>query len=153
MSSPPVSDREYAYFHAIGIFDPADITRAVGIEPDECWSVGDEFVQRDRTFKRRNSKWTLRSGLDDTEPLDRHISALLSRLTPCRVGILNAAAIAKLQIVCVGYYFQSFSWELDFHHQQLATALNIGFSFDTYSLGDLHEEMVKMREQLGIRFA
>lgn len=151
MSSPPVTNREYAYFQAVGLFDPADISKAIGIEPCECWSVGDAFERRGHKFRRRDSKWRLESGLDDTEPLDRHVDTLLTRLAPHRMGVLEAAAMAKLQIVVVGYYFQSFSWELDFHHQQLATALNIGFWFDTYSCGDHHEEMVEMREQMGIR--
>lgn len=31
------------------------------------------------------------------------------------------------------------------------TSLGIGFWFDTYSYGDHHEEIVELREQLGIR--
>jgi hypothetical protein len=151
MPSPPDTNREYAYFRAVGIFDPADITKAIGLEPTECWSLGDEFVRRGHTLTRRGSCWKLDSGLDDTNPLGQHVDALLRKLTPRRAGVLEAAPMAKLQIVCVGYYYQSFSWELDFHHQQLATALNIGFWFDTYSFGDYHEEMVELREQVGVR--
>ncbi|KKC36532.1 hypothetical protein WH87_14190 [Devosia epidermidihirudinis] len=102
-------------------------------------------------MKRRSSSWKLSSGLDDTEALDTHVGSLLRQLRPRRDGLLKASSIAKLQIVCVGYYFQNFSWELCLDHQQLASALNVGFWFDTYSLNDHHEEMVALREQLGLR--
>ena len=72
-------------------------------------------------------------------------------LRPKRDGILRASTFGKLQIVCVGFYYQSFSWEPNFEHQKEITALGIGFWFDTYSQGDYHEEIVDLREQLGIR--
>lgn len=91
------------------------------------------------------------SGLLDTESLDSHINALLRKLRPKRDGILRASTLAKLQIVCVGFYYQSFSWEPNFEHQKEITTLGIGLWFDTYSFGDYHEKMVDSREQLGVR--
>lgn len=153
MSAPVPSRREYAYFRASGVFDPADMTRCIGVEPSECWAVGDDSVRRGHTHKRRNSQWSLRSRLEDTEPLDSHVGELLRVLQPRRLGLLEAATMAKLQIVCVGSYSYNFSWEPDFEHQKLATALGIGFWFDIYLYDDPHEEMVALREQLGIRKA
>ena len=151
MSSSAAVDREYAYFRAVGHFAPADITGCVGVEPSESWSEGEEFTRRGHTLKRRGSSWILRSGLNDTEPLTKHVDALLRELAPRRSGLLEASSMAKLQIVCVGYYGQSFSWELETEHVRLAGALNIGFWFDAYSYGDLHEEITELREQLGVR--
>lgn len=153
MSHPPATDREYAYFRASGLFDPEQITKLIGLEPTECWSVGDEFVRRGHTRIRRGSHWRLDSKLPDTEPLSDHIEAILNRIAPHRAGLLKASTKVKLQIMCVGYYYQSFSWELNIDHQQLATNLNITFCFDIYNFEDPHEEMVEMREQLDIRRA
>ena len=146
-----ITDREYAYFCAVGAFDPKDITDAIGLDSSESWATGHEFVTRGRAFRRAQSRWKLDSGLDDTHPLNLHVKALLDVLSPYRDGLLRAATIARLQITCVGYYQQSFGWELDFELQKLATDLNIGFCFDMYSFGDHHEEIVALREQAGVR--
>ena len=151
MSSSSAIDREYAYFQAIGFFEPADITRLLEIEPSESWLAGEEFILRGHTRNRQTSCWMLRSGLNDTEPLARHVDALLRELTPRRAGMIEASTKAKLWVVCVGYYEQSFGWELGVEQMRLASALNAGFLFDTYSFGDLHEEIVALRKQLGVR--
>lgn len=151
MTSMPATSREYAYFRAHGVFDPAAVTRVIGIEPTESWNVGDTFTRRGHNQLQRFSRWSLASGYQDTEPLNGHVTALLGRLAPHRAGVLEAATMAQLQIVCVGTYSYNFSWELDFASQQMATALGIGFWFDIYGFGDPHEEMVEMRERLGLR--
>jgi len=151
MSNSADPDREYAYFRATGSFEPSQVTKEIGLKPTEQWETGDEFDVRGNKLNRRSSCWKMDSGLLDTESLDNHINALLRILRPKRDGILRASTFAKLQIVCVGFYYQSFSWEPNFEHQKEITALGIGFWFDTYSQGDYHEEMVDLREQLGIR--
>ncbi|MBP1873871.1 hypothetical protein LPJGGPFB_02901 [Ensifer adhaerens] len=146
-----VADREYAYFCAVGAFDPTDITNAIGLDPSESWATGEGFFARGHAFRRAQSRWKLNSGLDDTHPLNQHVRSLLDALSPYREGLLHAATMARLQIACVGYYQQSFGWELDFELQKLATALSIGFCFDMYSFGDHHEEIVALREQVCVR--
>ena len=151
MSNSANTDREYAYFRATGSFDPVQVTNELGLKPGECWKTGNEYVVRGKKLHRRSSCWRMESGLPDTESLDNHIKVLLRQLRPKRDGILRTSTFAKLQIVCVGLYYQSFSWEPNFEHQKEITALGIGFWFDTYSYGDYHQEMGDMREQLGIR--
>ncbi|MFK0689036.1 DUF4279 domain-containing protein [Mesorhizobium sp. IMUNJ 23033] len=151
MSSPPETDRQYAYFRAIGEDNPAEVTSLLGVEPNECWRTGDVFERRGHTFRRKSSSWRLDSGLEDTEALDRHVEALLTKLTPRKDELLRVRVKFKTQIVCVSYSYQSFSWELDFDVQRSATALGIGFWIDAYSFGDHHEEMVALREQLKAR--
>jgi len=151
MNSSPVIDRQYAYFHATGLFDPVEMTRIIGAEPSDYWAAGEEFARRGHPLRRQTSKWTLHSGLDETKRLSEHVDCLLHALVRHRAGLLEAATMAKLQIVCVGYCAQSFGWDLEVEHMRLASALNVGFSFDAYVGGDPHEEMVAMREQLGIR--
>ena len=151
MTSPPETDREYAYFRVSGSFDPGEITNLLGMEPSEDWRVGDIFERRGHQFARRDSCWKLDSGLNDTHPLDLHLNALIKRLTPHRDGLLKVAEHYLVQFVCVSYAYQSFSWELDIDVQRKATELGIGFWFDAYSFGDHHDEMVELREQLGVR--
>ncbi|MEP1518741.1 MULTISPECIES: DUF4279 domain-containing protein [Rhodobacterales] len=151
MSNSADTDREYAYFRATGSFDPIQLTNELGLEPSECWETGEEFEVRGNKHNRKSSCWKMDSGLLDTENLDSHINELLRKLRPKRDSILRASTLAKLQIVCVGFYYQSFSWEPNFEHQKEITTLGIGFWFDTYSFGDYHEEMVDLREQLGVR--
>lgn len=151
MSSPPETDREYAYFRAIGSFNPEDVTKALSIEPNESWSTGDKFERRGHVFRRRGSNWKLDSGHLDTEELELHISTLLNKLRRHRNGLLHISTFAQIQFVCVGHYYQSFSFELNFEHQKELTALGIGLWFDTYSSGDQHEQMVELREQLNVR--
>lgn len=149
MSNSADTDREYAYFRASGSFDPVQITKELDMKPSESWKVGDEFEVRGTKLLRRGSCWKIDSQRPDTDSLDNHINTLLEILRPKRDRILRVPKPTKLQIVCVGFYYQSFSWELNFEHQKEITELGIGFWFDTYSFGDYHEEMVDLREQLG----
>ena len=148
MSSPPESDREYAYFRAIGTGNTRAVEISMDLKRTEHWNVGDEFERKNKIFKRRSSCWKLESGYDDTNRLELHIEALLNKLTP-KSNILNKIQSEyKLQIVCVSFAYQSFSFELPFEMQKTATNLGIGFWFDSYSFGDHHDEIVELREQL-----
>lgn len=82
MTSPPETDREYAYFRVIGVDDPTEITELLGIEPHESWHVGEEFTpgRGNVTLHRRSSSWRLDSGLTDQEPMSSHIEELLNKL-------------------------------------------------------------------------
>ena len=151
MNSPPASDREYAYFSAIGVDDVAEITRILTVEPCQSWNVGEPFEINGHPMTRRSSNWQLSSGMADTDHLSSHLEALLFRLERHRNALLEVQKKFQTRFVCVGYYYQSFSWEMSFEIQRRATALGIGFWFDTYSLGDHHEQMVSLREELGVR--
>ena len=129
MTSPPETDREYAYFQAVGVDDPKEISSALQMEPDDICKVGDDFERRGRIFQRRGSKWRLDSGLTDRSPLSEHLKTLLWRLEPKRDALFRIREKFKTQFVCVGFYYQNFSWELDFDLQRRATALGIGFWF------------------------
>ena len=151
MTSPPVTNREYAYFEARGAEDPARVTALLGMEPDSGWHLGDPFEVGCRTLRRRGSRWRLDSGLDDTQALDGHIAALLARLEPLGEALAEVRGAFTTRIVCVAYSYQSFGWVLDVETQRRAVALGLGFEFDLYAFGDHHEEIVALREQVGLR--
>ncbi len=151
MASPTQTDRQYAYFRAEGTDEPSWVSSRLDLTPDRCWCLGEPYERNGKVFTRRSSVWALDSGLDDTQPLNDHIETLLKRLEPHRNAVLGTGTRFRTQIVCVAYCFESFNWELSFHAQRLATALGISFVIDSYSLGDYHEEIVALREELGLR--
>ncbi|MDF2235831.1 DUF4279 domain-containing protein [Albimonas sp. CAU 1670] len=147
MTSPPVTDRFYAYFRVVDPSDPEEITRVLKIEPDKVWKRGDTFEVQDRLRRRRGSHWSIDSGLDDRQPLDDHLEALLWRLDLKRDALLGLLPRHRLEFVCVAQVWQAFCWAPNFDLQRRVTDLGIGFWFDIYSLGDIHEIVSDLREQ------
>lgn len=148
MVAPPETDREYAYFHAIGSEDATTVTDILKIEPSSVWNVGEPFEVRGRKHFRRGSSWRLDSRLTDRDPLGDHVDALLRRLEPKKNELQELHPCFRTEIVCVAFVYSSFDWELNFELQRCATSLGISFRFDFYPFGDLHEEIVGLREQL-----
>lgn len=148
MVAPPETDREYAYFHAHGSEDARAISGILGLEPDKVWNVGDTFEVQGRKHFRRSSKWRLDSGLTDQDPLTDHVEALLDKLERKRAALQSLQSAFLTEIVCVAFVYSSFAWQLRFDLQRRATSLGISFNFDFYPFGDLHEEMVALREQV-----
>ncbi|WP_188584106.1 DUF4279 domain-containing protein [Azorhizobium oxalatiphilum] len=138
-SASPPNDRAYAYFRVVGDFDPGAITSAIGLAPSEAWARGETFQRSGRSLIRRADCWRLDSGLAETAPMDDHVAALLRVLAPRRDGLLALPADLRRQIVCIGHFRQSFSWELDFSHQKLATDLGICFWIEAYALSETAE--------------
>src|SRR5262245_59029701 len=99
MPSPPLTRREYAYFSVTGDGSPDNITKVLG-EPSQSWGVGDPGPSGPRKFMR----WKLESGLDDTEPLEKHIDSLLAVLGPKSIGLQRLMPRYNLTLQCVGYY-------------------------------------------------
>lgn len=151
MTSPPEIDRHYAYFRASGSADVSNLDEILKLSADEQWNVGDSFERRGRSHTRKNSCWRLDSGLGDDKPLSDHLERLLYVLQSKRVALLEMGTEFSLEFVCVSFVYQSFGFELDFQIQRAATNLGVSFSFDSYSFGDLHEEIVELREKLGLR--
>src|SRR5207247_211703 len=67
-----------------GPFDPAELTRIVGITPTESWTKGavrnhgPEFL----AAPTRTSGWVVRSTRARTDPLDVHARSVLDQLAP-----------------------------------------------------------------------
>src|SRR5579883_186963 len=74
MSAP---DTWYAYFHIRGSFDPAEITRRVGISPTYAAKEGEpgEYIAA-----LPCSHWDLHSRLDRKAPLELHVKDVLDHL-------------------------------------------------------------------------
>ena len=67
-----------ACFTITDSFDPAEITRRIGIEPTESWRKGD--IHPKRRVERGSSRWSLFSRLARTAGLEDHIRDILAQL-------------------------------------------------------------------------
>jgi len=134
MTSPPLTNREYAYFHVTGPGRHEIITEKLGISASESWAEGDP---RPRGGTYQFMRWCLSSGLDDKEPLDQHIEALLAILTTRSQVLRELSADYSLTIQCVGYYPPSgHGAHLSRDVVRTASQLCLAFDFDFYYVDD-----------------
>ena len=81
--------------------------------------------------------WVLKSGLDDTEPMERHIELLMTMLGTKAMSIKKLWVDYELTIQCVGYYHPSgHGTHLDRETIRLAAQLGLSFDMDYYYVDD-----------------
>jgi hypothetical protein len=140
MPSPPLTNREYAYFRVTGPGRHEDITAKLGYRPSDAWNADD---LNPRTNKARGFMcWKLDSGLDDTHPLDRHIDQLLLLLGAKEAALRELWVDYDLQIVCTGHYPPSgHGLYLDREKVRQAAKAGVAFDLDFYFVDD-HDDDV-----------
>lgn len=66
-----------------GDFDPNDITRRLGLEPEHAWSKGDVVPQSRRGRTRSTSSWAIYSGSSiEADTIEPHLAWLLDLIEP-----------------------------------------------------------------------
>jgi hypothetical protein len=131
MASPPVTDREYAYFQVSGAGQHETITERLGIKPSQAWNSGDAVGQTSR--KRSMMMWRIDSGLDDRQPLAAHIEALLLILVPREEQLRQLSPDYDIAIHCVGHYPPAgHGVHLGRETIRCAARLSVAFDFDFY---------------------
>ena len=140
MASPPLTNREYAYFRVTGKGDHDKVSKILGLEPTNEWSEGD--------INPRNSKprefmcWNYESGLDDTHPLEEHINKIFLELSPLEEALLELSKEYNLYIQCVGYYPPSgHGAHLDQETVKKAARLGLAFDLDFYYVSDYGHDL------------
>lgn len=98
----PLTNREYAYFLILGAKNHEAISNVLALKPSDAWNPGDIDPRNGRV--RKNAGWRLNSGLDDREPLEQHIQALLTILGTRREALGALSGECDLVLQCVGYY-------------------------------------------------
>lgn len=89
----------YAYFTAWGVGDLEDVTRAVGLQPSSVRRAGERNPANGYVWG--SHEWRLDSGLDRSEPLERHIDELLLWLhRRCR-SVRDLQSDFELTLQCV----------------------------------------------------
>lgn len=127
MTSPPLTNREYAYLNITGSGSHEQVTEIIGLRPSEAWNVGDI---NPRNGKPRNfMSWRLSSGLEDTQTLDAHIETLLLQLQNKANAIRSLWVEYNLTLQCVGYFPPS-GHGMHFNREQIRQAAQLGLSFD-----------------------
>jgi Domain of unknown function (DUF4279) len=123
-------NRQYAYFSLRGSFEPAEVTARIGLEPTESWRKGeiDSKTQRER----RVSRWSLRSRLPETEPLEGHIRDVLAQLDVRGEAVREVARQAEACMQLVAYFYGDYPglhFDRDITEGLARYALDVDFDF------------------------
>jgi hypothetical protein len=139
MSDP---NQQYAYFTVTGLFDPAEISNDVGIDPTHSWKHGD--VNPLNSLERKFSRWSLESRLSRDADLPDHIVDVLDQLDEHREAFRKIVSAydgkderfgAWIQLVG---YFHSYYPGFNLSSSSVARLAVYGLSvdFDFYYLYD-----------------
>jgi len=135
MASPPITDREYAYFKITGEGDHSLVSKKLDLSPTNEWSEGDINPKNGRPYKFMS--WQLESGLDDKHPINEHIEKLLAILQPHKNTLIELSKKYNLCIQCVGYFHPSnHGIHLDNETIQRVSNLGLSFDMDFYYISD-----------------
>jgi hypothetical protein len=127
MSSPPLTDREYAYIVITGPGRHETITQRLGLEPSEAWNVGDQNPNHGKICKTMQRR--LKSGLDDTHRLNEHVESLLLWLGPKADALRELCLEYDITLQCVGYYPPS-GHGAHFNRETILQAASLGIALD-----------------------
>ncbi len=140
MASPPLTNREYAYFRATGKGSHDKFSKLIGIKPTNHWSEGDLNPRNNQPRKFMN--WNLESGFYDTHDIDEHIVSLLSMLEPLRDVLLQLGDEYDLCIQCVGYFPASgHGIHLSKEKIKRISALGLSIDYDFYYIDDYGHDL------------
>jgi hypothetical protein len=116
--------------------DAGVVTKLAGFEPTEAWVVGQPMRKRP-DLTHRHSRWTFKSPLPLTAPVEEHLDALVSALESHAAGIRAVLSRFPAEIGCA-IYFRTFTPRIHLPQQLLArvTALGLHLDFDFYFLGE-----------------
>jgi hypothetical protein len=137
MTSPPLTNREYAYLSVIGDGTHQEVTKIINIKPSLAWNPGEKSEQTGRIQKFM--RWTLDSGLNDTEPLEKHFDAIFFRLKK-RHKEIQALFFSGYDayIQCAGYYPPSgHGTHLNREIIREAGKLNLAIDLDFYYIDSM----------------
>ena len=117
--------------------DPRVVSALLGLEPTKAWIKGEHYVTASSNARRTHSRWTLDSGLPQTEPLESHLSALLQRLEPKHAEIAEAAQRFPAHIGVAQYFYEAnLQFELEADILRRLGKLGLPINFDQYCLGE-----------------
>ena len=126
-----MTDREHAYFSVSGPGRHQEITRKLGLQPSAAWNAGE---LNGRGQPRHEMTWRLDSGLEESEPLERHIDNLVLCLAPRSGSLRDLWLDYTLTLQCVGRYSSSHGVHLDRERVRQLATLGIAVHLDLYVL-------------------
>ena len=135
MASPPLTNREYAYFTVRGTGSHLFVSSKLGVESTNEWSEGDIDSRNNRP--RRFMAWNLESGLDDTHPIEEHIEKILNLIEPLKNKLDELSQMYELTIQCVGYFAGTgHGLHLDRDSIARISKLPVAIDYDYYFIDD-----------------
>lgn len=134
MSSPPLTTREFAYLAVVGDGTHQEVTEILGMEPTLAWNAGEPSEHTGRIQKRM--LWQRRSGLDDTENLEKHIRSIFFLLYHKHKEIQDLFFRGYDPLIqCAGYYPESYhGTHLSREIIRQAGLLNLAIDLDFYPI-------------------
>jgi hypothetical protein len=126
----------YRAYLSLGVlsrdFDPADVTRCLGIEPSRSWRRGDLHANGN---ERRRSHWALASQLPKTASIEQHIRDVLRQMDANSTGFIEVSKELGGCMQAVGYFHTGYPglyFERDIVEGLARFHLTVDFDF--YSL-------------------
>ena len=126
-------NEQYAYFSITGDFDPAEISRVVGVAATESWRKGD--VNPRTPLERKFSRWSLYSRLARSCELEAHIADVVEQLTGNRSEFRNLSLKYNGVMQLVGYFKTNYpGLHLDHSLVESLAEYALSVDFDFYYL-------------------
>lgn len=136
----------YAYLRIRGYGPSSEITERLRLEPDNDWSEGDDWKDREPNLKRFFTHWEIRE--EDGGDLNDQIRNVLFRNRRKKNELLSLASDYDICMVCVIFDEMAFSFELDFDLQRQLTAFGIRIWFDAYTTNDPHDLIQDLKDEI-----
>jgi len=120
----------YACFTITDSFDPAEITRRIGIEPTESWRKG--AIHPKSRLVRESSRWSLFSRLARTAELEDHVRDIIAQMDQKAEAFRSLSEEFGGHIQVAGYFITQ---EPRFHFDKRTVealakySLSVGFDF------------------------
>src|SRR2546427_6045517 len=95
-------NEQYAYFTITGSFDPAEITRRIGVEPSQSWRKGE--LHPKNQMERKFSRWSLASRLDRAADLEAQIKDVLVQMDKKPTELMSLSREYGGCMQLVGYW-------------------------------------------------
>lgn len=127
----PECDRQYAYFSITGSFNPDEITSLLRVIPTQSWAEGDPHPKN--PSKRKFSKWSLYSRLDESEPIEKHVCDVLDQLDRNVEGFIHVSELHHGTMQMVGHFYAMYpGWSFDANTILRLARYSLCFDFDFY---------------------
>ena len=123
------------YFGVFGDWaDPSAVTAVVGRAPSSFKTIGTPISQMS-TALRRQSVWTIESGLARNAPVEDQLTAVLDLLEPHGDGVRKAAQSYSAGIMCASYW-KTATPGVHISEEQVRrmAVLSLSFDLDMYFL-------------------
>jgi hypothetical protein len=113
------------------------VSSLMGVEPTKAWVKGDRYLSGSPAARRTHSRWSLSSGLRDTEPLEAHLVALLAKLEPLQSQLDQLKLRYSAQIGIAQYFYAEVNPQFRLEIELLGRLARLGLPlyFDQYCLG------------------